>query len=136
MTQLEKAHSKSGFHVPFFSVLKEEKKRDFNISVFQPSNSFPVTPFSFQFSNYACFVFGSPGSLETLLKFRNWKQNEEAGTKTSKVRLGDFEAEGNLFLFAHFVLFQFLNYTSFAFGSPGGLETGLQFRNWKEIRRR
>ena len=109
MTQLEKAHSKSGFHVPFFSVLKEEKKnRDFNISVFQPSNSFPVTPFSFQFFNYACFVFGSPGGLETVLKFRNWKQNEEAGTKTSKVRLGDFEAEGNLFLFAHFFFFNFL----------------------------
>ena len=117
MTQLEKAHSKSGFHVPFFSVLKEEKKRDFNISVFQPSNSFPVTPFSFQFSNYACFVFGSPGSLETLLKFRNWKQNEEAGTKTSKVRLGDFEAEGNLFLFP--IFFNFL-IRRLAFSAPRG----------------
>ena len=96
----------------------------FNTSVFQPSNSFPVTPLSFQFFNYAWFVFGSPGGLETAKMFE-LERNEEAGTKASRVRLGDFEAEGNLFLFAHFFLFQFLNYTSFAFGSPGGLETGL-----------
>ena len=118
MTQLEKAYSKSGFHVPFFFGAEGRKKnRDFNISVFQPSNSFPVTPFSFQFFNYACFVFGSPGGLETVLKFRNWKQNEEAGTKTSKVRLGDFEAEGILLLFP--IFFNFL-IRRLAFSAPRG----------------
>ena len=122
MTQLKKTYSKSGFHAPFFSVLKEEKKnRFFNISVFQPSNSSPVTPFSFRFFHYACFVFGSPGGLETLLKFRNWKQNEEAGTKTSKVRLGDFEAEGNLFLFP--IFFNFL-ITRLLLSAPRGAGSG------------
>ena len=52
-----------------------------------------------------------------MLKFRNWKQNEEAGTETSKVRLGDFEAEGILLLFP--IFFNFL-IRRLAFSAPRG----------------
>ena len=110
MTQVKKAYSKSGCLVGFLlnddERRKKKTKRFFNASVFQPSNLFPVTPLSFQFFNYAWFVFGSPGGLETA-KIFELERNEEAGTKASKVRLGDFEGEGNLFLFS--IFFRFFN---------------------------
>ena len=103
----------------FFGAEGRKKKTKgffFNASVFQASNLFPVTPLSFQFFNYAWFVFGSPGGLETA-KIFELERNEEAGTKASKVRLSDFEAEGNLFLFP--IFFDFL-IRRLAFSAPRG----------------
>ena len=97
-----------------------------NTSVFQASNSFPVSPF-FLFNSLithaCCFrLLGGPGNTAKILEL---ERSEEAGTEASKFRSGVFEADGNCSFSPFF--FQFFNFMSFVFGSPGGQETGLKF---------
>ena len=69
-------------------------------------------------------AFGSSGGLETRLKFWNWKEVRKPEQKHPNFAQAFLKLTG-IVPSPHF--FQFFNFMSFVFGSPGGLETGLKF---------